>query len=76
MNNKPLHIVLWIFQALIGLMFFMAGAMKAAQPISALAESLPWVTSTPEALVKFIGSSEFLGGLGLIIPSLLRFKPL
>ncbi|MFK8054824.1 MAG: DoxX family protein [Saprospiraceae bacterium] len=74
-TSKGLHIGLWVLQVLLGLMFIMAGAMKASMPIEALAESLPWVTETPAALVKFIGISELLGGLGLILPSALRIKP-
>lgn len=74
-NNKALNIVLWVVQVLLGLMFLMAGASKAFQPLGALAETLPWVTTTPLALVRFIGVSELLGGLGLILPSLLRIKP-
>jgi putative oxidoreductase len=53
----------------------MAGATKLSQPAEVLAQSLPWVTSTPIALVRFIGLSEVLGGLGLILPALLRIKP-
>lgn len=53
----------------------MAGLMKASQPVEVLAESLPWVTSIPLALVRFIGVSELLGGLGLLLPALLRIKP-
>ena len=74
-KSKRMHIGLWILQALLGAMFIMAGATKAMQPVEALAESLPWVTSTSPALVKFIGISELLGGLGLLIPSIFRFKP-
>ncbi|MGY5353966.1 DoxX family protein [Wenyingzhuangia sp. IMCC45467] len=74
-NNKAINIGLWIAQVLLAAMFIMAGLMKATQPIEALSESLPWVTSTPPALVKFIGISELLGGLGLLIPSIFRFKP-
>lgn len=75
-NNKAINIGLWIAQGLLALMFIMAGAMKLSQPIEALAESLPWVTSVPAALVKFIGISELLGGLGLLLPALLRKKPI
>ena len=74
-NNKAINIGLWIAQVLLALMFLMAGIMKASQPVEALAESLPWVTSTPIALVRFIGISELLGGLGLLLPSILRIKP-
>lgn len=33
------------------------------------------MTTVPAALVKFIGISELLGGLGLLLPSILRIKP-
>ncbi|GER59598.1 hypothetical protein ULMA_17060 [Patiriisocius marinus] len=75
-RNKAINIVLWIAQGLLAVMFIMAGIMKATQPVEALAESLPWVTSTPLGLVRFIGISELLGGLGLLIPSIFRFKPI
>jgi len=74
-NNKAIHITLWLAQGLLALMFIMAGLMKVSQPLDLLAESLPWVSSTPLGLVRFIGISEFLGGLGLLVPALLRFKP-
>ncbi|MGH1438330.1 MAG: DoxX family protein [Lewinella sp.] len=74
-NNKAINIALWVAQALLGAMFLMAGTMKASQPVAALAESLPWVTTVPLGLVRFIGISELLGGLGLLLPSLLRIKP-
>lgn len=73
--NKAIHISLWIAQVLLAVMFIMAGLMKATQPIEALAESLPWVSSTSLGLVRFIGVSELLGGIGLILPALLRIKP-
>ncbi|MFK8060342.1 MAG: DoxX family protein [Polaribacter sp.] len=74
-KSKGLHIGLWIAQGLLAIMFIMAGLTKATQPIEELAESLPWVTDTSAGLVKFIGISELLGGLGLLIPSIFRFKP-
>ncbi len=74
-NNKAINIALWIAQVLLGLMFIMAGSMKVFQPVEVLVESLPWATSVPLLLVKFSGVSELLGGLGLLLPSLLRIKP-
>ncbi len=73
--SKGLHIGLWIAQGLLAAMFLMAGANKLFQPIAELAKMLPWVTEVPSALVKLIGASELLGGLGLILPALLRIKP-
>lgn len=74
-KNKAIHITLWIAQGLLAGMFIMAGFMKASQPMEALVEALPWVTATPLGLVRFIGICEILGGLGLLLPSLLRIKP-
>lgn len=74
-SNKKLNIALWIAQSLLAAMFLMTGVMKLTSPIETLAESLPWVTSVPAALIRFIGLSELLGGLGLLLPSILRIKP-
>ena len=77
-SNRPkaLHIALWIAQIILGGMFIMAGMMKSTQPIVDLSKSVPWTANVPLALVRFIGVSELLGGIGLILPSLLRIKPI
>ncbi|MBF9254030.1 DoxX family protein [Pontibacter sp. 172403-2] len=74
-SNKALNITLWIAQVLLAGMFLMSGFMKVAQPIDQLSLMLPWASQVPAALVRFIGISEVLGGLGLILPALLRIKP-
>ncbi len=73
--SKALHIILWIAQVLLAVMFIMSGFMKVSQPIEELSKMLPWASQVPAALVRFIGVSEVLGGLGLVLPSLLRIKP-
>ncbi|MCB0044674.1 MAG: DoxX family protein [Caldilineaceae bacterium] len=52
----------------------MAGVTKAFQYERAKA-SLPWVKDTPRGLVTFIGISELLGGLGLVLPALTGIWP-
>ena|SRR5579871_955628 len=74
-KSKALNITLWITQVLLAAMFLMAGFMKVATPIDKLAAQLPFVNDMPEALVKFIGMSEVLGALGLLLPSLLKIQP-
>jgi putative oxidoreductase len=74
-SSKALHYVLWGVQILLGLSFLMAGSMKATQPLDQLATNMNWVDHVPGPLVRFIGVSEFLGGLGLILPSALRIAP-
>ena len=74
-SSKAMNISLWVAQVLLAGVFIMSGFMKVAQPIEQLSQMLPWAVQVPATLVRFIGISEILGGLGLILPALLRFKP-
>lgn len=69
-----MNIALWIVQVLLAGMFVMAGLMKAFQYERARA-SLPWVKDVPRGLTTFIGASELLGGLGLLLPALTGVLP-
>lgn len=73
--SKALNFALWTAQVILAGMFLMAGITKTTKPIDELATMLPWVNDMPAGLVRFIGVSEFLGALGLVLPSLLRIKP-
>jgi uncharacterized membrane protein YphA (DoxX/SURF4 family) len=73
--SKAMNILLWIAQVILAAMFLMAGIMKSTQPIEKLSPQIPWTANVPELLVRFIGLSEFLGGIGLLLPALLRIKP-
>lgn len=75
-SSKGLNLALWIAQTLLAVLFLMTGANKAFQPVQELSQMMPWVAEVPEILVKFIGLSEVLGGLGLLLPSLLRIRPI
>ena len=74
-RRTGLNVTLWVAQVLLAGMFLMAGVMKLTQSIDVLAASLPWASSVPELLVRFIGLSEFAGALGLLLPSLTRIQP-
>lgn len=74
--SKALNISLWIAQITLAIMFLMAGITKSIQPIEQLGASMPWVNEVPAGLVRFIGISELLGGIGLLLPALLRIKPI
>lgn len=75
-NSKLLNITLWAAQALLAAMFLMAGFIKITTPIEELSATLPWAKDIPEGLVRFIGASEFLAAIGLLLPSLLRIRPI
>jgi hypothetical protein len=46
--------------------------MKVSQPISKLRDKMAWVDSVGQSGVKTIGSLEFLGGLGLVLPAAIK----
>lgn len=62
-----MNIALWIVQGILALMFIIAGMTKTFQYEKAKA-GMPWVSEYPKGLVTFIGVSELLGGIGLIVP--------
>lgn len=71
-----MNILLWLVQILLACAFGMAGAMKSTQPVEVLAANgIAWAPHLPLALVRFIGISEFLGAVGLILPALTKIKP-
>ncbi|RJX40123.1 DoxX family protein [Paenibacillus pinisoli] len=65
-----MNITLWAVQIFLGLMFLMAGFMKSAINEKSK-EKLPWAKEYSDGYVRFIGISELLGGLGLILPGAL-----
>lgn len=73
--SGALNIILWICQIVLAGAFGMAGVSKTFSPIPELAAQMVWPGDIPSALVRFIGISEFLAAVGLILPSALRIKP-
>lgn len=68
-----MNIVLWIIQILLALLFVFAGGMKLVMSTEALiAMGPPDQIVFPGWFYKFIGLCELLGGLGLVLPGLLR----
>jgi len=70
-SGRKTHITLWIFQILLGGLFLFAGGFKLVAPIAQMTAQLP----LPGWFVRFLGVAELAGGLGLILPSLLRIRP-
>ncbi len=73
--SKGLHYGLWAAQALLALAFGAAGVMKSTAPLAELSKNMAWVSSAPAWLVRFIGVSELLGAVGLVLPSATRVLP-
>ncbi len=68
-----MNILLWIIQILLALLFLFSGSMKFVMPVEEMNRQAPVVL--PGLFLHFIGVCEILGGLGLVLPSLLRIKP-
>jgi putative oxidoreductase len=73
-RSSVLHITLWIAQGIVSGMFIMAGVLKTFTPIDELSLMIPWAKDS-EVLIRFIGITEILGALGLILPAALKFLP-
>jgi len=65
-----MNYTLWIIQVVLALVFLFSGGVKLVVPIEMLAKQ----TALPGIFLRFIGVCEVLGGLGLILPGLLRIK--
>ena len=63
--------VLWVIQVLLALLFLFAGGAKLVMPADVLTKQTPMLSV---GFLRFVGVCEVLGGLGLILPGLLRIR--
>jgi hypothetical protein len=61
---------LWTIQGLLAALFLFAGATKLVLPPEALAGPV----TLPILFLRFIGLAEVAGGLGLVLPGILRIR--
>jgi uncharacterized membrane protein YphA (DoxX/SURF4 family) len=73
-RKRAMTTALWIIQGLLALLFLFAGSMKLIMPIAMLTAMMP--LPIPGLFLKFIGIAEVSGALGLILPGLLRIRPM
>jgi uncharacterized membrane protein YphA (DoxX/SURF4 family) len=69
-NHRKAGIALWTVQVVLALVFLFAGGTKLVLP----PEMLKGPVAFPVLFIRFIGVCEFLGGIGLILPTALRIK--
>ncbi len=69
-----MNIVLWIVQALLAILFLMAGVMHGFQQERAKVQ-FKWPADVSSGLLIFIGICEILGAVGLILPALTGVLP-
>ncbi|HEY2993959.1 MAG TPA: DoxX family protein [Methylomirabilota bacterium] len=66
-----MNVALWIVQGLLAAVFLFSGSMKFIMTVEEMTRQM----AMPGWFLRFIGVAEVLGGLGLILPGLLRIRP-
>jgi uncharacterized membrane protein YphA (DoxX/SURF4 family) len=66
------NVLLWTVQGVLALIFLFAGGTKLVLPVEEMTKQM----ELPGPFLRFIGVCEVLGALGLILPGLLRFRPI
>lgn len=69
-----MNIALWVAQILLAAMYGMAGIMKIFQTARAK-ERMPWAKNRSDGFVRFVGTSEWLGAVGLVLPLVTGILP-
>jgi DoxX-like protein len=64
--------LLWALQVLLAALFLFAGGFKLVTPIAVMTQQV----AMPGLFLRFIGLAEVAGALGLILPGLLRIRPI
>lgn len=71
-----MNIALWIAQVLLAGMYGMAGGMKTFQPDGVRKNpQMTWAHDKADGYIRFVGVSELLGALGIILPILTGILP-
>jgi uncharacterized membrane protein YphA (DoxX/SURF4 family) len=71
-DPRKLGVLLWILQWVLALFFALgSGLPKLILPLDTLPMPLP----LPELFLRVVGVAEVLGGVGLLLPGLLRIRP-
>lgn len=71
-----MNIALWVAQVLLAGMYGMAGGMKTFQPDGVRKNpQMTWAHDKQDGYIRFVGTSELLGALGLILPILTGILP-
>lgn len=72
---KSWNVVLWLVQGFLAVVFVGAGIWKLMTPIVILAESMPWMGQVAPAFLYLTAIVDVLIGLGILLPSLVRYEP-
>lgn len=68
---KLRSVFLWVLQVLLALLFVFAGVAKLTMPIQVMVQQ----SGLPAVFIRFIAIEEILGAFGLVLPGILRLRP-
>jgi len=68
-RSRAANVALWSLQVLLAALFLFAGTFKLSMPAAELAQQ----TGLPALFMQFVSLAEVAGGLGLLLPGLVRF---
>ncbi len=67
-ERSLVNIALWIAAGLLAVAYLGAGLLKSTQSREKLRTNMPWVDDFSAGTVRFIGTTQLLGAVGLILP--------
>ncbi len=71
-----MNVALWIAQGLLAALYLTVGSMKAFQPARVRENPrMTWAHGQPDNYIRFVGTTEVLGALGLILPMVTGILP-
>ena len=73
--SKAIDIGLWAVQGLLALTFAGTGLWKLLTPVPELAAKMPWMGEVSAAFLYVTAVADFLGGVGVLLPSVTRIRP-
>ena len=69
-----MNIATWVIQGVLAAFYLVAGGMKTL--ITNMAQKqLSWAKDRPKGFVRFVGTAEILGALGVVLPVLTGILP-
>ena len=66
---------LWIVQAVLAALFAGTGVWKLVTPVAKLGAVFPWMGQVSPAFLRATAVLDLLGGVGVLLPTLLRIQP-
>ncbi|MGA2763171.1 MAG: DoxX family protein [Spirochaetia bacterium] len=61
-----MNIAAWVAQGVLAAFYLIAGGMKAFTNMAQ--KQMPWAKDRPKGFVRFVGTAEILGALGVVLP--------